>query len=266
MSQQFLTYFNFSLLVFTNKFIFLFCLILSTKILEGRRCYSCSGQCLAGAPCNCQMGSCESDFCFSEKQPSEIPGIFRLSKGDFCNDNIFMHVNTANWKNITCRHCQDGRPDCGQTCQGQWCHQKISTGAAGCGFGPPSLPYLYKTTELLQRQQHVCLISSQSFCICGGKNMCNLNGDNTKSDSSFISSLLKSFGGVREQQQQQRNQWEISLTNQKQQLPPPSYPLYDCINCDMSTEDISSSMTSNCRQNKCKRTILCLCCTKNIFK
>ncbi|KAF7638510.1 hypothetical protein Mgra_00002188 [Meloidogyne graminicola] len=268
--------------------------------IEGRRCYSCSGQCLAGAPCNCQMGSCESDFCFSEKQPSEIPGIFRLSKGcvkrpsrtragcdfdhfsdhilcvcggpgDFCNDNIFMHVNTANWKNITCRHCQDGRPDCGQTCQGQWCHQKISTGAAGCGFGPPSLPYLYKTTELLQRQQHVCLsisrgggISSQSFCICGGKNMCNLNGDNTKSDSSFISSLLKSFGGVREQQQQQRNQWEISLTNQKQQLPPPSYPLYDCINCDMSTEDISSSMTSNCRQNKCKGQF-CVYAAQRIF-
>jgi hypothetical protein len=45
---------------------------------------------------------------------------------------------------------------------GQWCHHKTSTGAAGCGFGPPSLPYLYKTTQLLQRQQHVCLSISRS--------------------------------------------------------------------------------------------------------
>ena len=27
------------------------------------------------------MGSCEADYCFAEKQPSEVPGIFRLSKG-----------------------------------------------------------------------------------------------------------------------------------------------------------------------------------------
>jgi len=39
--------------------------------------------------------------------------------------------------------------------------QKTSTGAAGCGFGPPSLPYLYKTSELLQRQQHVCISISR---------------------------------------------------------------------------------------------------------
>nr|CAD2204458.1 unnamed protein product [Meloidogyne enterolobii] len=33
---------------------------------------------------------------------------------------------------------------------------------------------------------------------------------------------------------------------------PPLPPLYECINCDMSAEDVSSSMTSGCRQNKCK--------------
>jgi len=37
----------------------------------------------------------------------------------------------------------------------------------------------------------------------------------------------------------------------QQKLPPPP-PLYECINCDMSAEDVSSSMTSGCRQNKCK--------------
>ncbi|CAK5073308.1 unnamed protein product [Meloidogyne enterolobii] len=278
------------LLVISNKFFVLFLLIfaLSTALLEGRRCYSCSGQCLAGAPCNCQMGSCEADYCFAEKQPSEIPGIFRLSKGcvkrpsrtragcdfdhfsdhvlcvcagpDFCNDQILMHVNTATWRNVTCRQCPDGRPDCGQTCQGQWCHQKTSTGAAGCGFGPPSLPYLYKTAELLQRQQHVCLsisrgggVSPQRFCICGGKNMCNSNGDDSGSDSSFISSLLKSLGGggekKQQREQQQRRQWEMSVAAQKL---PPLPPLYECINCDMSAEDVPSSMTSGCRQNKCK--------------
>ncbi|KAL7073825.1 hypothetical protein ACQ4LE_007660 [Meloidogyne hapla] len=163
-----------------------------------------------------------------------------------------MHVNTATWRNVTCRQCPDGRPDCGQTCQG----------AAGCGFGPPSLPYLYKTSELLQRQQHVCIsisrgggVSPQRFCICGGKNMCNMNGDDSVNDSSFISSLLKSLSGGGENQQreqQQRSlerQWEMSVAQQK--LPPPP-PLYECINCDMSAEDVSSSMTSGCRQNKCK--------------
>jgi hypothetical protein len=38
--------------------------------------------------------------------------------GDFCNDHILMRVNTAAWRNVTCRACPDGRPDCGQTCQG----------------------------------------------------------------------------------------------------------------------------------------------------
>ncbi|CAK5024281.1 unnamed protein product [Meloidogyne enterolobii] len=33
---------------------------------------------------------------------------------------------------------------------------------------------------------------------------------------------------------------------------PPLPPLYECINCEMSAEDVSSSMTSGCRQNKCK--------------
>ncbi|CAK5024267.1 unnamed protein product [Meloidogyne enterolobii] len=211
------------------------------------------------------MGSYEADYCFAEKQPSEVPGIFRLSKGcvkrpsrtragcDF--DHFSDHVL-----------CVCAGP-------GQWCHQKTSTGAAGCGFGPPSLPYLYKTTELLQRQQHVCLsisrgggVSPQRFCICGGKNMCNSNGDDSGSDSSFISSLLKSLGGGGEkkqqrEQQQQRRQWEMSVAAQKL---PPLPLLYECINCDMSAEDVSSPMTSGCRQNKC-RGHFCVYAAQRIF-
>ncbi|CAK5024249.1 unnamed protein product [Meloidogyne enterolobii] len=79
--------------------------------------------------------------------------------------------------------------------------------------------------------------------------MCNSNGDDSGSDSSFISSLLKSLGGGGEKKQQQRRQWEMSVAAQKLPSLP---PFYECINCDMSAEDVSSSMTSGCRQNKCK--------------
>jgi hypothetical protein len=41
----------------------------------------------------------------------------------------------------------------------------------------------------------------------------------------------------------------MSLAQQKLSL---QFPLYECINCDMSAEDMTSSMTSGCRQNKCK--------------
>lgn len=197
------------------RLIFVVLLLLQQDV-SARRCYSCSGQCLAGAPCNCQMGSCQADHCFTDKQPSGVPGVFRLSKGcmrrpartrsgcdfdhyadhvlclcsgpgDFCNDHILMRVNTALWRNVTCRNCPDGRPDCGQTCQGQWCHQKTSTGASGCGFGPPALPYHYQSVELLLRQHpKVCISMSRSggttsignilrpqrFCICLG-HLCN---------------------------------------------------------------------------------------------
>ena len=27
------------------------------------------------------MGSCEADYCFAEKRPSEVAGVFRLTKG-----------------------------------------------------------------------------------------------------------------------------------------------------------------------------------------
>ena len=98
---------------------------------------------------------------------------------------------------------------------------------------------MYKTTELLQRQQHVCLsisrgggggfffefflnfiknnfkVSPQRFCICGGKNICNSNGDDSGIDSYFISSLLKSLGGGGEMKQQQREQQQRLFLEQK---------------------------------------------------
>nr|CAD2204457.1 unnamed protein product [Meloidogyne enterolobii] len=74
-------------------------------------------------------------------------------------------------------------------------------------------PICTKRQNFYKRQQHVCLsisrgggVSPQRFCICGGKNMCNSNGDDSGSDSSFISSLLKSLGGRGEKKQQQREQ------------------------------------------------------------
>ena len=268
--------------------------------LEARFCYSCSGQCMAGAPCNCQTGVCEADYCFAEKKPSEVAGVFRLSKGcvkrpsrttagcdfehfadhllcvcagpgDFCNDHILIRVNTAAWRNVTCRNCPDGRPDCGQTCQGQWCHQKTSTGASGCGFGPPSLPYLYQTPDLLRQQPKVCLSLSRGsngsphqFCVCVG-NLCNepeqqpgMEGGRVQGPGLFTS-ILRSIGGAADQpQQQQRSigrQWEMAaLTKQRhqqfqQQQNQQQPPLHECVSCDLSSED--TALTSNCRQNRC---------------
>ncbi|KAL3084203.1 hypothetical protein niasHT_039329 [Heterodera trifolii] len=169
-------------------------------------CFSCSGICQAGAPCNCQMGSCQADFCFADKRPSDSTGgVFTLTKGcvkrpqrtrvgcdfahhsdhvrcicsgNFCNDSVLMRVNTSR-RNVTCRKCSDSRPNCGHTCQGQWCHLHVSTSATGCGFGPPSLPFVYQSYEMFgQRRNRVCVslsrgnASPHEICVCNS-NLCN---------------------------------------------------------------------------------------------
>ena len=150
------------------------------------------------------MGSCEADYCFTERKPTEVSGIFRITKGclkrparthhgcdydhfpdhiqcvctgDFCNDVVYLRPQFR--RNITCRHCSERDPECSYTCQGQWCHEDASTGATGCGYGPPSLPFFYKGPELLYHRSKICITMSRGnnakprkHCICN-THMCN---------------------------------------------------------------------------------------------
>ncbi|KAE9548131.1 hypothetical protein FO519_008661 [Halicephalobus sp. NKZ332] len=111
------------------------------------------------------MGSCEADYCFTERKPTEVPGVFRITKGclkrpsrthhgcdfdhfpdhiqcvctgEFCNDAVYIRPQFR--RNITCRHCGERDPDCSDTCQGQWCHEDASTGVTGCGYVTNKVP------------------------------------------------------------------------------------------------------------------------------
>ncbi|KAI6177907.1 TGF-beta receptor/activin receptor, type I/II domain-containing protein [Aphelenchoides fujianensis] len=111
--------------------------------LSDAKCFNCADIC-HNEQCNCQTGSCESEFCFTEKRPIEQPGVFRIVKGcvkrpsrtrvgcdfdrtpnaiqcvctgDFCNDAIYM-MRSAFRRNITCRECNEREPDCSETCRG----------------------------------------------------------------------------------------------------------------------------------------------------
>uniref|UniRef100_A0A8R1DZR0 Uncharacterized protein n=1 Tax=Caenorhabditis japonica TaxID=281687 RepID=A0A8R1DZR0_CAEJA len=81
-------------------------------------------------------------------------------------------------KSVTCRECTEKQPDCDSTCQGHWCHEDMTTGAAGCGYGPPALPFYYRGPELLYYRSKVCIALSRGagkprrHCVCS-KNMCN---------------------------------------------------------------------------------------------
>lgn len=105
------------------------------------------------------MGSCEADYCFTEKKPTEVEGVYRITKGcvkrpsrtrigcdydhfpdhiqcicagDFCNDAVVLRPTMR--RNITCKHCEERQPDCSRTCQGQWCNEDVTTGATGTNF------------------------------------------------------------------------------------------------------------------------------------
>uniref|UniRef100_A0AC35GB84 Uncharacterized protein n=1 Tax=Panagrolaimus sp. PS1159 TaxID=55785 RepID=A0AC35GB84_9BILA len=167
------------------------------------QCYSCAGTC-HNEPCNCQIGSCEADYCFIERKPAEIPGAFRITKGclkrpsrtqygcdydhfgdhiqcvcrgKFCNDAIYFRPTFR--RNLTCRSCGERNPDCDDTCQGQWCHEDTVSGQTGCGFGPPSMPFFYKGPELLFNRNKLCITLSRGnnakprkYCICN-THLCN---------------------------------------------------------------------------------------------
>uniref|UniRef100_A0A0M3I5Z7 Urokinase plasminogen activator surface receptor-like n=1 Tax=Ascaris lumbricoides TaxID=6252 RepID=A0A0M3I5Z7_ASCLU len=209
------------------------------------KCYSCAGTCYS-EPCNCQlcfqMGSCESDYCFIERKPTDVVGRYRITKGcvkrpsrthlgcdydhfhdhiqcicagEFCNDMIY--IRSIHRRNVTCRKCSDREPDCGESCQGQWCHEDSTTGAAGCGYGPPSLPYFYKGPELLYHRTRLCVTISRRL-------KCNK-------------------GGIRKHRiPQNRRTCNFSGVDE-------SLSLQTCVNCELSAHD--SAVTASCKQNTC---------------
>uniref|UniRef100_A0A0N5AE65 Activin_recp domain-containing protein n=1 Tax=Syphacia muris TaxID=451379 RepID=A0A0N5AE65_9BILA len=149
------------------------------------------------------MGSCEADYCYIERKPADGHGKYWITKGcvrrpprktlgcdydyfqdhilcvcygRFCNDAIYFRPVSR--RNVTCRKCPERDPDCGDTCQGQWCHEDTTTGSAGCGYGPPALPFFYKSPDLLARKSRICISISRGtgkahrHCVCRTNN-CN---------------------------------------------------------------------------------------------
>ncbi|KAL3984617.1 hypothetical protein ACH3XW_35265 [Acanthocheilonema viteae] len=224
------------------------------------RCYSCAGTCYS-EPCNCQMGSCESDYCFIERRPTDERDYYRITKGcikrpprthmgcdydrfqnhilcicrgEFCNDMIYirpMHRQT-----ITCRNCSDREPDCGEICRGQWCHEDSTTGAAGCGYGPPSLPYFYKGPELLYYRTRMCVTVSRGSSSPRKHCICNTNNCNVAYKRSTPWNHLEGASRIRS-----------LFVNPKESNFPSE--LHRCVNCELSTQDIR--MTASCKQNQC---------------
>ncbi|CAI4227088.1 unnamed protein product [Auanema sp. JU1783] len=218
-------------------------------------CYSCSGTC-HNEHCNCQMGSCSSNQCFIEKKPTEEKGVFRITKGclrrsprtflgceydnfsdhilcvctgNFCNNNIY--VRPIKQREVTCRRCSDKDPECSDTCQGQWCHEDTASGAAGCGYGPPALPFFHKGPELIPYRNKLCVTMSRGagkprrHCICAS-NMCNAYIKPTYGITLSRDGLLRS-----------------------RSLGSDILPLYSCVNCEINSQD--TSVTSSCKQSKC---------------
>ncbi|VDM39465.1 unnamed protein product [Toxocara canis] len=206
------------------------------------------------------MGSCESEYCFIERKPTDVPGRYRITKGcvkrpsrthfgcdydhfhdhiqcicagEFCNDMIF--IRSMHRRNVTCRKCSDREPDCGESCQGQWCHEDSTTGAAGCGYGPPSLPYFYNGPELLYRRTRLCITISRGtgkprkHCICNTNN-CN--------------AIYRTYYPWGQSEGITRTRSLISSTGYDESL-----TLQTCVNCELSAHD--SAVTASCKQNSC---------------
>ncbi|KHJ81396.1 hypothetical protein OESDEN_18918, partial [Oesophagostomum dentatum] len=109
---------------------------------------------------------------------------------------------------------------------------------AGCGFGPPSLPFFYKGPELLYYRNKLCVTISRGagkphkHCICN-TNMCN--------------GLVKPMGryplsAARDSSLRSRS---LALSAFD-----PTLPLRTCVNCEINSHD-GTSVTSSCKQNKC---------------
>uniref|UniRef100_A0A915AQP2 Uncharacterized protein n=1 Tax=Parascaris univalens TaxID=6257 RepID=A0A915AQP2_PARUN len=240
------------------RIILMLACVLSVPFVVSK-CYSCAGTCYS-EPCNCQMGSCESHYCFIERKPTDVVGRYRITKGcvkrpsrthlgcdydhfhdhiqcicagEFCNDMIY--IRSIHRRNVTCRKCSDREPDCGESCQGQWCHEDSTTGAAGCGYGPPSLPYFYKGPELLYHRTRLCVTISRGagkprkHCICNTNN-CN--------------AIYRTYYPWGQSEGITRTRSLISTTGVDESL-----SLQTCVNCELSAHD--SAVTASCKQNTC---------------
>ncbi|KJH50183.1 hypothetical protein DICVIV_03691 [Dictyocaulus viviparus] len=179
------------------------------------------------------------------RSPRTLPGceyehfsdhVLCVCHGNFCNDHVF--IRNVQRRNVTCRKCSERDPNCDQICQGQWCHEDTTTGASGCGFGPPSLPFFYKGPELLYYRNKLCITISRGagkphkHCICN-TNMCN----------GFIKPL---------------NRYPLPLTRDGTlksrsltlSFADPLLPYRSCVNCEINSHD-GASITSSCKQNRC---------------
>ncbi|CAI2355321.1 unnamed protein product [Caenorhabditis sp. 36 PRJEB53466] len=245
--------------------------LITSTVGERDECYSCSGVC-HNEPCNCQMGSCESAQCFIEKKPTEISGVVKITKGclrrtsrihhgceydhfsdhilcvcqgRYCNDKVVMNTTRQLYtKSVTCRECSDKQPDCDSTCQGHWCHEDMSTGASGCGYGPPALPFYYRGPELFYYRSKVCITLSRGagkprrHCICS-TNMCNTVYIYHRHQSTVKDRLAERESSMRSRS------LALSATDY-------TLPLQTCYNCETNTQDAAAmSHTTNCRSNRC---------------
>ncbi|CAJ0588308.1 unnamed protein product [Cylicocyclus nassatus] len=185
------------------------------------------------------LGTIKISLCCLRRSPRTLPGceydhfsdhVLCVCHGPFCNDHIYIRAMVR--RNVTCRKCTERDPECEDKCQGQWCHEDTTTGAAGCGFGPPSLPFFYKGPELLYYRNKLCVTISRGagkphkHCICN-TNMCN--------------GLVKPLG--RYQVSMSR---DSALRSRSLALsaPDPTIPLRTCVNCEINSHD-GTSVTSS---------------------
>ncbi|EFO20451.1 hypothetical protein LOAG_08040 [Loa loa] len=148
-----------------------------------------------------------------------------------------IYIRPMQRQTIICRNCTDREPDCGEICRGQWCHEDSTAGAAGCGYGPPSLPYFYKGPELLYYRTRMCVTvsrgssSPRKYCICNTNN-CNIIYKRSMPWNNHLEGTTR----IR----------SLFLNSKENDIP---VALHKCVNCEISTQDIR--MIASCKQNQC---------------
>uniref|UniRef100_A0A915PLZ0 Uncharacterized protein n=1 Tax=Setaria digitata TaxID=48799 RepID=A0A915PLZ0_9BILA len=207
------------------------------------------------------MGSCESDYCFIERRPTDEKGHYRITKGcikrpprtqlgcdydrfqdhilcickgEFCNDMIY--IRPMHRRTIICRNCSDRQPECNEICHGQWCHEDSTTGVAGCGYGPPSLPYFYKGPELLYYRTRMCVTISRGTSSPRKHCICNTNNCNNVYKGS--AAWIHPEGATRIR--------SLVLSTKENEF---SSQLHKCVNCELSMQD--ARVAASCKHNHC---------------
>ncbi|VDK42856.1 unnamed protein product [Anisakis simplex] len=96
-----------------------------------------------------KIGSCESsDYCYIERKPTDIQGLYRITKGCIKRP---LRTHTG---------CDYDRFNDHILCVCKGSLLLTSYCASGCGYGPPSLPYFYKGPELLYHRTRLCITMS----------------------------------------------------------------------------------------------------------